>query len=195
LTLASLPNLSSRDWGDLNAPGIVGEYGAFDPIANLPWAATVAAAWKPDAVVYRADLTTIGRDGTMNLLAGPRASVEYWIVSRKCLSDHGKSPDTLDPKKKCELRLEVESRGGAPPTVEVLLEANNDPVGSLTGPPPCALPQALASLEREEQLPPSSVVNATLRVLSSGHPAWYFTNVGSKRASGSVNGVTCKYMY
>ena len=66
-----------RGWTAIDAPGSVGSFASFDPIANLTWARGVATAWKPDAALTRIDADRVSNAGMVDVEHTPDAAVQY----------------------------------------------------------------------------------------------------------------------
>lgn len=56
-------------------------FGAFEPVAGLPWALAIAQVWSRDAKIQRVDVERLRPDGTLNLQDDPEAEVTYRFVS------------------------------------------------------------------------------------------------------------------
>jgi len=62
-------------------PPTTGGYAALDAVAALPWAVTVAQAWRSDVALERIDVTRMRSDGTVNVADDPEGKVMYRFVS------------------------------------------------------------------------------------------------------------------
>jgi hypothetical protein len=163
--LATAP--SEFGWRALDPPAIVGSYSSFDPVANIAWAKSIGAAWKPDVILYRVDANRVAKDGRVAILVTPDALVRYRLESPKCSLDYKNSTALVDPQTQCELEIEVKASNGEA-VVEVLMSKRGlDDAEVRT--PACTLPQAFAALEAAGRLPPRPVYDAD--VLAIGTPA------------------------
>ena len=79
-TLADLPTLGPG-YQPLDVAPPAGGFAAFDAVAGLPWAVTIAQAWNRDARVTRIDLTRVRPDGTINLQDDREGQVRYRFAS------------------------------------------------------------------------------------------------------------------
>lgn len=79
LTRLAEPSFTGRHLLAATAPP--GGFGAFEPVAALPWALTIAQAWSRDARIQRIDVDRVRPDGTMNVADDPEAEVTYRFVS------------------------------------------------------------------------------------------------------------------
>jgi len=179
LTLAGLATTPLNRWQQLDAPGMIGRYESFDVVANLEWARSIAAAWKPDASLYRVEVSRVAKDGTANLVATPDASAQYRFTSPKCIADYKNSTALVDPKSQCDLFLNIKSRDNA-----VLLEVttSSSSVEHALEDPVCTLAKAFAALEAADKLPPRPVYDVDMHTWSVDvqgklHPAWIFSTV------------------
>jgi hypothetical protein len=177
-------NLASG-WRRLDAPGMAGTYAAFDPVKNLGWARTIAAAWKADAYLYELHVSEATKDGTINLLAARDRSstppwVQYWFESAAC---HGPAPG-------CGLTLQITGPSWTSgPSGEPLLNVlgtQGASVGELRD-PRCTLRQALAALDKGGWLPSGPAYDVGLT-----DPKWTIGFLDrSKGSIGVVSSITC----
>lgn len=185
-TPATLATTPVQGWQELDAPGMVGRYESFDVVANISWARGIAAAWKPDAVLYRLSASRVAKDGTANLVMTPDASAEYRFSSPKCVTDYKKSTALIDPRSECDLFLMIKSRDHE---VRVEVTTASAPGGeqSLEGEPSCSLAAAFAALDAAGKLPARPVYDVDLHTWSVDlegrrHPAWIFSTIISGQA-------------
>jgi len=76
-----LETAGESGWRELKAAPLAGDWGAFDPVANLEWATTLAHDWATDARLTRIDLTRVSAAGTLDLAAGADDVAGYRFVS------------------------------------------------------------------------------------------------------------------
>ena len=69
------------DGGNSRPRHQAGEWNAFDPVANLEWASTLAHNWAADASSARIDLTRVSAAGTLDLATGADDVAGYRFVS------------------------------------------------------------------------------------------------------------------
>ena len=188
LTLATLgkaPLTSSET--HMTAPEIVGTYEAFDVVANYDWASSIAAAWSPDAKLYRLSAGPLTSDGKVDL--GPRkpASVSYYFNSRA--------------KGDVDLYLDVDPWGdlhSSGATVRLRAYSHGDSTARDPLPKPtCTLDRVLAALSSPRDagvLDKAKVagIHTDLHTIV-GKPYWGFTytDAAGKWAGVEVNGSTC----
>ncbi len=183
-------------WNRLDPPPIVGSYASFDPEANIGWAKRIGAAWKPDTVLYRMMAKPVSKVGTVNIVVTPDSSVEYRLVSPKCVEGYKSSTAVVDPKTTCELFIEVKAVEGAP-VVEVLPLTTQSVEQELRD-PVCTMTQAFAALEKAGKLPPRPVYDADVYAAfgdsTRGYSAkWVISTVIHGQADiPVVDATTCK---
>jgi hypothetical protein len=81
--VATISGLGSMTLGRhaLDAAPPAGGYGAFDAMAQVPWAMTIAQGWAQDARLERIDVNRVRPDGSVNLADDADASVRYRFYS------------------------------------------------------------------------------------------------------------------
>jgi hypothetical protein len=186
LTVATLPTASlSATSKPLAAPEIVGTYQPFDVVANVDWAMAIAAAWRPDAKLYRLDAGHFAFDGKIDLESpASTARVTFYFSS---------------PAKREDLYMDLSSSythqpGGGTVSLRVYSadrRTARDPLPK----PTCALERAIAVLSNVKgpsKAKTESGLNAELLTIA-GKPCWYlgYTNAAGKPASIDVNSSTC----
>ena len=67
LTLDDLATTIERGWKPLETPPPPGGGDAFEPVAALPWAMTIARAWASDAALTRVDVGRVSATGVVDL--------------------------------------------------------------------------------------------------------------------------------
>jgi hypothetical protein len=172
LTLASLMSASVPKATVIDAPGMIGSYDSFDPMANIEWAKGVGTNWRPDAVLWTVYTQGSAKDGTVNLATTPDALVAYRFASIRCLKEFRGDPPprsggaitAMPTQQSCILHLELNGNRGAP---HVTVMTSPLPKGFLdTHPeietPTCTLAQAIAAAAKAGKVPSSSLFKAGL---------------------------------
>lgn len=67
LALAELAAVTEYAWKTVDTAPPPGGFDAFEPVAGLPWALTIAHAWAADAVVSRIDVGRVSATGVVDL--------------------------------------------------------------------------------------------------------------------------------
>ena len=62
-------------------------YGAVDPVAQIPWALTIAQGWAEDARLERVDVDRLRPDGTTNVADDPQGGLGYRFLSPSRLAE------------------------------------------------------------------------------------------------------------
>jgi hypothetical protein len=177
LTLATLSTLSSSSGVLLEAPGMVGPLSPFDVVANYDWVTTIGSAWKPDAVLYRLEVSQIARDGTVNLGTGAYGFVvSYQFVAPSC---------------RCQLYVDLEAAGDTPHVkVRTMAASGDDPAIKK---PTCTLQKAFAALAKAGM--PHITPTYSAVMLTNTHTVWvvsFFASMSPTRGGeGVVNAATC----
>jgi ribosomal protein L40E len=189
VTLANLATTPIDQWQEIDAPGMVGRYEAFDAVANMEWAKRIGAAWKADTILWMMNVRDVGKDGMVNLAVTPGASVTYYLVSPKCLTDYKNSTALVDPKTLCGIMVLLDAQTGTP---GVRFGGEGVGISPALQDPTCTMTQAFAALEKEGKLPPRPVYNAMLGG-SGSRRVWMFQTVISGQATiPVVDADTCK---
>lgn len=186
--LATSP--SGRGWELVDAPGMVGTLDAFDVIANMPWAVTIARAWAPDARLHRVDFGRTEKSGQVNLRTIPDATSGYRFVSPLRVAEYENSTALVDSKIVTELMIQVDKDG-----VKVLKSSSNEYSGEdlpNLAPPVCTLGQALAAIEKAGKLPPRPVYSGYLIEVSPKRTAYYINTLTGSPNIPTVNASSCK---
>lgn len=92
-TLANLGEFRDRGRRPLEVGPPANGFARFDPVAELPWASTIARAWSKDARLDRIDASRIRPDGTVDLAADPEAEVMYRFVSPARAAEYWRQAD------------------------------------------------------------------------------------------------------
>jgi hypothetical protein len=149
----------------LDAPGITGDYAAFDLLGNLDWASGVAKAWSLDATLWRVYLQRVGLDGTMDLSPGGTADV---ILEYNSLT-----------KGDVDLTLEIHAPRGIAATapgahVSVSVSAHRDTTArDRLATPTCSVPKAFATAKAHGLSDASPLYGANVAlVVDRGKEYW-----------------------
>jgi hypothetical protein len=139
LTLATL-----ADWEDFGRKPLAlapppGGFAAFDAVSNLPWAVTVAQAWRRDATIDRIDVTRLRPDGTVNVEDDRDAEVMYRFLSPSRIEQYKRDRDMrADAETTYEFWVVAKGGGVAVQTIKGRPTVSHDPNASLTPPYPNA---------------------------------------------------------
>lgn len=87
---ADLARTRERGWLELRPAPPPTPYGAFEPVACLPWALTVAQGWALDAGLERIDVKRLRPDGLVNVEDDQDAEVMYRFLSPAQLREYGR---------------------------------------------------------------------------------------------------------
>lgn len=92
-TPADLARTKERGWLELRLAPPPTPYGAFEPVACLPWALAVAQAWAVDAGLERIDVKRLRPDGLVNVEDDAEAEVMYRFLSPAQIREYGRLSD------------------------------------------------------------------------------------------------------
>jgi hypothetical protein len=184
----SLANLATTPFSiePIEAPGMLGTFASFDPIANYEWAYTIGRAWKADAVLFRIDVDRVARDGTVDVKNVPKAEVTYRFYSPGCITARKASTSVVAPTTKCGLFVAVMVDGDTP-TALVNAVSEDSPSAALSS-PVCTLAKAFGALAKAGKLPEKPVFNVT--VFGLARPHWSIDSIQGETI-GSVDATTC----
>jgi hypothetical protein len=107
-----------RGWIELDAPGMVGTFASFDPIANLPWVTSIAQAWTTDARIGSIYLNAVRPDGSMDLSSRSDWNADYRFFSPTRRESQRRMREVSEQEVHSELRVMVSASG-----VKVLINA------------------------------------------------------------------------
>lgn len=199
LTLANVATSPIQGIQPIDAPGMLGTFEAFDPLANVEWAKSIARAWKADAIMHRIDAARVAKDGLVNVKTTPKAQVTYRFYSPKCVSDFASSTSVVVPTNECGMFVKVMA-DEEPPSAHVQIVAES-PSSAADGDyelksPVCTLAKAFAALEAAGKLPARPVYDTYLYdVRFKGKvpdPRWSISQITSGVDTiGYVNATTC----
>jgi hypothetical protein len=192
LTLATLAT-TPFSYEPIDAPGMLGDFTSFDPIANYEWARSIGRAWKADAVLYRLDVDKVAKDGTVDVKNVPRAEAMYRFYSPACLKERNASTSVVVPTTKCGLYVQVQMEDGGPTALVNSVDGDSSSPAQLAS-PVCTLSKALSALASAGKLPQRPVYDVSLFVSSvRAHGAsaeWVISDI-QNLTTGSVDATSC----
>jgi hypothetical protein len=175
-TLSNLADLHDRGRRAIDVAAPPGGFARFDPVAQLPWATTVARAWMKDARINRIDADRIRPDGTLDLAGDADAEVMYRFVSPSRIAAYWLDAD-VNAKAESEHELWVIARGGQP---AVQLLRSRPSSGDSAPPVPDALPLA-SLLERSRRKLPARPLYKGYMIHSKGEGwVWYLSSLSGR---------------
>jgi hypothetical protein len=151
-TLAELAHPMWKGESDsLNAPGMVGSFEAFDPLANFDWILGIARAWNADAVITRVRIDGVSRDGTVNFAHNGSPKVRYEIQSPGCARERPGSGVTPREAQSCGLEVIV-ALGDDVPAARLILTGGSSSTSWAIERPKCSITMALDAADKAGQL-------------------------------------------
>lgn len=127
LALAELGTLTEYAWKAVATTPPPGGFEAFDPVAGVPWAMTIARAWAPDAALTRIDVGRVSSTGVVDASGDTPSGYRFHSPARllrwKQETDGGSKSTTATglmlQLQGTEVRVLIETRGRKePPTPE-----------------------------------------------------------------------------
>lgn len=160
---------AGRGWQGLDVADPPGGAGNLDAVAAIPWAVSLAQAWRPDARLERVDVEKVRPDGLVNARDDEAASVMYRFRSPALLEEQRRQMDLGKSDVQAGLFLEVKQ--GA---VRALVTSVHDPREELP-PHPASLPlkAILENLDRAGKLPAKPFYGGYLIHLEREGWVWY----------------------
>ena len=104
---SELGTIADRGWVVVNAPEIDGTFAAFDPVANLPWAMSMARAWSTDARLGSLYIDGVRADGGLDVSARDDWDVDYRFFSPTLRASAKEMAKVSEEEVHSELRLMV----------------------------------------------------------------------------------------
>jgi hypothetical protein len=160
---------AGRGWQALDVAEPPGGPGNLDAVAAIPWAVSLAQAWRRDARLERVDVEKVRPDGLVNARDDASASVMYRFRSPSLLEEQRRQMDLGKSDVQAGLFLEVKQ--GA---VRALVTSVHDPREELP-PHPASLPlkAIFEGLDRAGRLPAKPFYGGYLIHLKDDGWVWY----------------------
>ncbi|MFN8012648.1 MAG: zinc ribbon domain-containing protein [Holophagaceae bacterium] len=161
--------VAGRGWQALDVAEPPGGAGNLDAVAAIPWAVSLAQAWRADARLERVDVEKVRPDGLVNARDDEAASVMYRFRSPALLEEQRRQMDLGKSDVQAGLFLEVKQ--GA---VRALVTSVHDPREELP-PHPASLPlkAIFESLGHAGKLPAKPFYGGYLIHLEREGWVWY----------------------
>ena len=160
---------AGRGWQDLDVAEPPGGAGNLDAVAAIPWAVSLAQAWRADARLERVDVEKVRPDGLVNARDDASASVMFRFRSPSLLEEQQRQMDLGRSDVQAGCFLEVKQ--GA---VRALVTSVHDP---REAPPPhpasLSLKRILEGLDRAGRLPAKPFYGGYLIHLRDDGWVWY----------------------
>lgn len=148
-----------------------GGFGELEAVAAIPWAVSLAQAWRKDARLHRVDVDKLRRDGVVNARDDESASVLYRFLSPSMMEEGSRQADLGGGEVNSELFIWVKKGG-----VKATVVANRHSVhgNEMLPPHPASLPlkQILDGLDNAGKLPSKPFYNGFLNYLSYRDEGW-----------------------
>lgn len=188
LTLETLATTPLHGREPIEAPGMSGTLEAFNAVANVNWARSIARAWTRDAELHRLQVERCDRDGLVNLKNTPGAQAMYRFLSFERIKELDENTSVTRPETEYELFVFVTRDG---PMVQKI---KGDPWAArdkktFSSLPACTLAQAFAALDKAGKLPLRPVYDADFYL--SGSPSWKIQTLTREPQIPSVTGLRC----
>lgn len=177
----------------LAEPGFTGEhrlaaapppvpFAAFEPVAALPWALTIAQVWSRDAKLERLDVDRVRPDGTLNLVDDPDAEALYRFISPSRL-EALRERMNLEKYPRGDQEFWVRVKGGAVYGYELqtlsqmLRDEDVQEVAALTWPKSLPLTDLLPALSRRRGFPSVPFFEGYLIRIEGEGWCWYLSTL------------------
>lgn len=162
-------------------------FGAFEPVASLPWALSIAQVWSRDAKIERVDVERLRPDGTLNVQDDPEAEVTYRFVSPSRFEAlREKMNLEKNPRGDQEFWVEIQSGRVHAYELQTLSQMASDDdareIAALTWPKSLPLTQILPALGKRKGFPAVPFFQGYLIRLEDEGWCWYLSTL-----SGSPN--------
>lgn len=175
-TMANLAGFQDRGRRPLEVPPPPAGFQRFDPVAQLPWATTIARAWAKDARLGRIDASHIRPDGTLDLAGDLEAEVLYRFVSPARIADYWKDADVRSGVRTQHEFWVIASRGL---TLGQLI-SGSAPSREAAPPPPEVLTLA-KTMERSRRARPQRPLYKGYMIHSGGEGwVWYLSTLSGR---------------
>ncbi|MBL0210690.1 MAG: hypothetical protein IPQ13_07230 [Holophagaceae bacterium] len=173
---SALADLDSGGWQRLDCAPPPGGAGNLEAVAAIPWALSLAQAWRKDARLDRVDVEKLRPDGLVNAQDDESASVTYRFLSPSQLEEQRRQADLARSDAKTGLFIEIRS-GSA----RALLTGGHRRDGLLP-PHPASLPlqRILGGLERAGSLPSKPFYRGYLIHLEGEGWVWYLSTLSKQ---------------
>jgi hypothetical protein len=161
--------------------------GAFEPVASLPWALSIAQVWSRDAKLERVDVDRVRPDGTLNVQDDPDAEVTYRFVSPSRFQTLRERMNLeKNPRGDQEFWVEVEQGKVYGYELQTLSQLADDDdaqeIAALTWPKSLPLTTIVPALARRKDVPAVPFFEGYLIRLEDEGWCWYISTL-----SGSPN--------
>lgn len=168
----------ARGWQALDVAPPPGGAGSLDAVAAIPWALSLAQAWRQDARLERVDVDKLRPDGLVNARDDAAASVMYRFLSPALIEEQRRQADLGKSDVKAGLFIEVKQG-----EVRALV-TSAQPRGEALPPHPASLPLkgVLDGIERTGKLPAKPFYSGYLIHLEREGWVWYLSTL-SRRES------------
>lgn len=157
-------------------------FGAFEPVASLPWALSIAQVWSRDAKIERVDVERLRPDGTLNVQDDPEAEVTYRFVSPSRFEAlREKMNLEKNPRGDQEFWLEIEDGKVYAYELQTLSQLAGDDdareIAALSWPKSLPLTEILPALARRKSLPAVPFFEGYLIRLEDEGWCWYLSTL------------------
>ncbi len=191
ITPSQLPTQAGdHGWIDLDAPGMVGTFASFDPIANLAWATSIAQAWTTDARIGSIYLNAVRPGGTMDLSARSDWKADYRFFSPTRREAQRRMREVSEQEVKSELRVMVGASG-----VQVLIDERSSTQYDQPDEP--VLETACSTAQIHQIMTGAGLVprpHYDMMLAYVGRPAWWRWTAydpGTRTSNPQVDATTC----
>jgi hypothetical protein len=162
-------------------------FGAFEPVAGLPWALSIAQVWSRDAKLERIDVDRVRPDGTVNVADDPEAEVTYRFVSPSRFQQLRERMNLeKNPRGDQEFWVEVEKGQVLGYELQTLSQLAHDDdaqeIAALTWPKSLPLTTIVPALAKRRDVPAVPFFEGYLIRLEDEGWCWYISTL-----SGSPN--------